>query len=274
MVGDSKEQYFLAVGERILGHEKGAFLYGKTEIQQLQPKVILPIGEYQQVHYSVALFDEEQWPETIDRDQTVGLRSMLMLVQSEEEYALLATASQLVSWHESFKFCPRCATSLSLHDHERAKVCGSCGHHQYPRISPCIIVLVRKGNQCLLAHAARFAPGRYSTLAGFIEAGESAEAAVAREVMEEVGIEITNLRYCFSQSWPFPHSLMLGYLADYKEGEITPDGLEIIDARWFSVDDMPILPPRFTIARRLINQFLTEIGEEIEPDSALFFAAE
>jgi len=267
------EQFLLAVGERIAGTQQGLVLIGKEEAVEYESEAILKVGEVDGVAYSVMLLPETSSP-VVDSEELVGLRSLLALVQSEAEYCLLSTAAQLVCWYYSFKYCPRCAQTLELHEDERAKICKYCGHHQYPRISPCIIVLVRNGEKCLLAHAAKFASGRYSTLAGFIEAGESAEQAVHREIMEEVGIKVSNVRYCFSQSWPFPHSFMLGFMADYLEGDITPDGEEILDADWFEPENMPVLPPRFTIARRLINQYLDDIGRDVEPDSKLFFAAE
>ena len=269
------ELYFIASGERLLGTDQGPLILSGSEMNKLNTVAVLKVGEANSKNYSVAILqDQEPCIKGFVKSDLVGLRSLLAMVQSEDEYCLLSTASQLVTWFHSFKYCPRCATPLELHEEERAKVCNKCAHHQYPRISPCIIVLVRKGEQCLLAHAAKFASGRYSTLAGFIEAGESAEQAVHREIMEEVGIRVKNVRYSFSQSWPFPHSFMLGFTAEYDEGQITPDGIEILDADWFDPDKMPVLPPRFTIARRLINQFLEEIGRDIEPDSDLFFPAE
>lgn len=269
-------RYILAVNERLVSHAQGVLILSADEIENITPEVVYDLGvDDEGTHYklviAVAGVDLTGLPE---HDLSIGLRQSLAFVDSEWQYALFSTASQLTTWHYSFKFCPRCAEPLVVHPEERAKVCNSCGHHQYPRISPCIIVLVRKGNECLLAHAAKFPAGRYSTLAGFIEAGESAESAVHREVLEEAGVEIQNVEYRFSQSWPFPHSLMLGFSAEYKSGEIKPDGVEILDAAWFSADNLPVLPPRFTIARRLINQFLDDIGAEVEEDSRLFFAAE
>lgn len=270
-----KEQYFyVSINERILGTSKGPFTLSKQQVDKYLPEALLKVGEIADKCIFVAVLPDDVKLDAFNEEESVGLRSLLALVETEEEYCALSTASQLVTWYHSFKYCPRCANPLELHSHERAKVCSKCHHHQYPRISPCIIVLVRKGEQCLLAHAAKFASGRYSTLAGFIEAGESAEQAVHREIQEEVGISVKNVRYCFSQSWPFPHSFMIGFMADYDTGEIRPDGVEILDADWFKAEEMPILPPRFTIARRLINQFLEEIGREVEPDSQLFFTAE
>ncbi|NVK39707.1 MAG: NAD(+) diphosphatase [Oceanospirillaceae bacterium] len=181
------------------------------------------------------------------------LRALLASASSELEYARLSRAAQLAVWHEQHRFCGRCGTPLLQHARDLAKHCEPCGLSQYPRISPCIIVLVTHGERCLLAHAPHYPAGRYSTLAGFIEAGETAEAAVAREIREEVGIEVERVRYFRSQSWPFPHALMLGFFADYAAGELTPDGVEILDARWFSRNELPDLPPSFAISSMLIE---------------------
>lgn len=186
-----------------------------------------------------------------------GLRGLLARARDEAEYARLARASQLATWHDQHRFCGRCAEALSAHPQDLARQCPGCGLIQYPRISPCIIVLVTRGERCLLAHSARFPAGRYSTLAGFIEAGETAEAALKREVREEVGIEVDNIRFFASQSWPFPHQLMLGFFADYAGGDIEPDGEEILQAGWFGVEALPDLPPPFSIARRLIDHFFS-----------------
>ena len=178
----------------------------------------------------------------------------------QERFATLARAAQIATWHDRHRFCSRCATPLRRHGVDLAKECPACGLTAYPRISPCIIVLVVDGERCLLARNARFPVGRYSTLAGFIEAGETAEMAVAREVMEEVGVEVRNIRYMASQAWPFPHSLMLGFFADYAGGELRPDGEEITEAGWFRADNLPQLPPSFAISRQLIERFLQAPG--------------
>lgn len=267
------QYYLLSYQERLLSSVDGLLRLTGAEISGLDVEAEFEVGAHVGDRFHLLILKNNKLSASSGYDPEIGLRKVLSQVQTEEEYCLVSRAAQICTWYHSFRFCPRCATHLTCHDNELAKVCGGCGHHQYPRISPCIIVLVRNGDKCLLAHASRFATGRYSTLAGFIEAGESAEMAVKREVQEEVGIEIDNVEYCFSQSWPFPHSLMLGYVADYKGGEIVPDGDEILLADWFSVHDLPVLPPRFTIARRLIDRFLAEQGESVE-QSALFFPAE
>ena len=139
-------------------------------------------------------------------------------------------------------------------------ICPSCGLAAYPRIAPAIIVLVRRGDRALLARNAKYPVPIYSTLAGFVDIGESLEETLAREVREEVGIEVTNIRYFGSQPWPLPHSLMIGFTAEWAGGEIRVDGEEITDAQWFAADDLPsLLPSHISIARRLIDAWTEEI---------------
>lgn len=184
-----------------------------------------------------------------------GLRSWL-LQSDANTFDLLTTAAGLASWNEQHRYCGRCGTKTESRKDEYARECPRCHLRHYPRVSPCIITLVWREDALLLARSPRFAPGVYSTLAGFIETGESAEQALHREVMEEVGVQIGNLRYLGSQSWPFPHSLMLGYWAEYQAGDIHFDGVEIEDARWYPFDQLPELPPATSISRHLINSFL------------------
>jgi NAD+ diphosphatase len=139
---------------------------------------------------------------------------------------------------------------------ERAKVCTACGWVVFPRMSPAVIVAVTRGERILLARSPRFPEKFYSVLAGFVEPGESLEECVQREVKEEVGLELKHIRYVGSQPWPFPNSLMIGFTADYAGGEMTIDGLEIVEADWFRADDLPRIPPRPTIARQLIDGFV------------------
>lgn len=135
-------------------------------------------------------------------------------------------------------------------------VCPACDYIQYPRITPCIITLVLNGDRALLAHGAGFPSGMFSCLAGFMEPGEDAEHAVQREVWEETRLRVGNLRYHGSQSWPFPHSLMLAFFAEYQGGEITPDGHEILQADWFERDRLPVIPPPGSISRALIDSWV------------------
>jgi NAD+ diphosphatase len=165
-------------------------------------------------------------------------------------------AMQLVRWYKSHVFCGQCGQRMEDKNDERAKVCRGCDLTYYPRLSPAIIVAVTRGKEILLARSARFPLGFYSVLAGFVEPGETLEACVAREVFEEVGIIVKNIRYFGSQPWPFPDSLMLGFIAEYADGQIQMDATEIMDAQWFEKDCLPDIPPGISIARHLIDWFV------------------
>ena len=187
-----------------------------------------------------------------------GLRS-LFGVMSDDLVAIAGRAFQIVEWNRSHQYCGVCATPTERAQHERSRTCPTCGHSAYPRISPAMMCLVTRGHEILLARNVNFPTGRYSALAGFLEAGESIEEAVVREVQEEVGIQVANPKYFASQSWPFPHSLMIAYTAEYAGGELTPNGHEIAEASWFTADHLPQLPPRISIARALIEDTLARI---------------
>ena len=165
-------------------------------------------------------------------------------------------ANQLVDWSRSHQFCGRCGHPTKDKTEERAKICPACGLINYPRLSPAVIVAVVKGDRLLLASNKRFKPGYFSVLAGFVEPGETLEDCVAREIREEVGINVENIRYFGSQPWPFPNSLMVAFVADYGSGRISVDPSEIAHAAWFKADDLPAIPPRLTIARHLIDWFV------------------
>ena len=170
-----------------------------------------------------------------------------------EAFALAARASQLLDWQKNHRFCGHCATPTQKSGTEFSVRCPACGLTAYPKISPVAMVLISRGDELLLARSPHFKPGVFSALAGFVEAGETLEACAVREVREEVGVEITNLRYFQSQPWPFPDSLMLAFFADYVSGEITPDPREIEAAAWFPRTALPLLPDPLSIARRLID---------------------
>lgn len=188
-----------------------------------------------------------------------GLRS-LFGVMDDGLVALAGRAGQLIDWDRTHRFCGACATPTRREATERARRCPACNHVAYPRISPAMMCLVTRGREILLARNVNFPPGRYSALAGFLEAGESIEEAISREVQEEVGIAVTNPVYFASQSWPFPHSLMIAFTAEYAGGELTPNGHEIAEADWFSRDNLPQLPPRISIARALIDQTIARLS--------------
>jgi len=191
--------------------------------------------------------------------QLSGLRALFGTLD-DSLFALAGRAFQIVDWNRSHQFCGHCGTPTQTKANERARVCPNCGQSHYPRIAPAVMALVRRGSELLLARSPHFPPGMYSALAGFVEPGETLEQTLVREVREEVGIEVANLRYFASQPWPFPHSLMIAFYADYAGGEITPDPSEIEAAGWFAADRLPqALPGKISISRRLIDAALAEL---------------
>ncbi len=190
-----------------------------------------------------------------------GLRRIFGLVD-ELEYALATRAIQIMEWDRTHQFCGVCGTLTESRLSERVRVCPACAHAVYPRLAPAVMMLVRRGRELLLGRSPHFQPGVYSALAGFVEPGETLEACVAREVMEEVGVQVANLRYFGSQSWPFPHSLMIAFFCDYAGGTIVLQPEEIEDAQWFGVDALPGLPLPVSISRRLIDAAVMEIQKE------------
>jgi len=171
-------------------------------------------------------------------------------------YEAALTAVHLLEWDKNSQFCGRCSGMLKPRTDMRAKECTKCRRLEFPRICPAIIVLIERDDTLLLARSARFPGSFFSVLAGFVEPGESLEHAVHREVMEETGIAVRNIRYFGSQPWPFPDSLMIGFTARYESGEIKIDGEEIVEAGWYKVDNLPQLPGKLSIARQLIDWFI------------------
>lgn len=181
-----------------------------------------------------------------------GLRALFGRAD-DEVVAIAGRARQITEWARTHRFCGSCGAATQPIEGERAMKCASCGLSAYPRISPAMMVLVKRGREILLARHNRLA-GRFTALAGFLEPGESVEDAVHREVREEVGLEVKDLRYFASQSWPFPHSLMIAFTAEHAGGEIRTDEAEIAEARWFGPEDaLPELSIRQSIARALID---------------------
>lgn len=193
--------------------------------------------------------------------KAVSLRYLHGLLQPGY-WGIAARAKQMLAWDKSSRFCGACGTATQAANGEPCKICPACDNRDFPRISPAVIVIVRRGDKLLLARSPHFRAGMYSALAGFVEAGESVEACLHREVFEEVGIRIHNLRWFDSQTWPFPNSLMLAFQADYLSGEIVPEPGEIEDAAWFALDELPDLPYPVSIAHRLILASAAEIENE------------
>lgn len=184
-----------------------------------------------------------------------GVRGIFGLL-GEEIFQLACRAVHILQWDRNSQFCGRCPNPTRADTLERAKVCSMCGFRSYPRISPATITAVKRDKRILLARARRFPAELYSVVAGFVEPGETLEECVKREIMEETGIDVKNVRYFGSQPWPFPDSLMIAFTADYAGGEIRIDKNEIMDAGWFSADTLPRIPDKLSIAWRLIDHFI------------------
>jgi NAD+ diphosphatase len=180
-------------------------------------------------------------------------------VLDDRGLAIAMRAVQLLEWDRTHRHCGACGSLTERVAGERARRCPACSLSTYPRISPAMMVLVSRGRELLLARGLHFPPGRYSALAGFLEAGETIEQAIHREVREEVGVAIRELRYFGSQSWPFPNSLMIAFRAQWDSGEIRVDPSELADAGWFAPEQLPELPPRLSIARALIESALKDL---------------
>jgi NAD+ diphosphatase len=212
-------------------------------------------------HYLGALNEQScyaaEWPDANLSYQGfafMGLRALFGLID-ENLIWLAGRANQMVHWHQTHRYCGKCGSPTEAKVDERAKICPRCGLINYPRVSPAIIVAVQKDNSILLARSPRFPLPFHSVLAGFVEPGETLEDCVRREIMEEVGIRVKNIRYFGSQPWPFPNSLMVAFTAEYAGGEIKIDNSELLTAGWYTAENLPLLPSSLSIARRLIEWF-------------------
>jgi NAD+ diphosphatase len=183
-----------------------------------------------------------------------------MMQFGEPLMGVAGRAAQVLEWDRAHRYCGVCGTPTEAQPSERSRKCPACGHTAYPRLSPAMMVLVWREGQVLLARSPHYVPGVYSALAGFVEAGESLEECVHREVAEEVGVRVRNLRYYGSQSWPFPHSLMVAYTAEWIGGDIVKQEGEIEDAQWYALDALPKIPPRFSISGHLIRDTVVSLG--------------
>ena len=197
----------------------------------------------------------------LENYEFINLRGLFGRIP-DELFGVISRGLQIITWSKTNKFCGVCGSPLKEEKHERAMKCTNCDADPvYPRISPCVITLIHKENKVLLAHNVNFPENFYSTLAGFIEPGESAEEALKREVMEEIGVEVDNINYFESQAWPFPSQLMLGYFAEYKSGQITPDNIEIDQADWFDINNLPNVPPsNISISGKLIEAYINKFN--------------
>jgi len=184
-----------------------------------------------------------------------GLRSLLGSVD-DLTWAIASYASQMMYWRKTGRFCPVCATATEPRTQDWGRTCPNCGHIGYPRVSPAVLILIHDGDRILLASK----PGwdRYSILAGFVDSAETLEECVQRETFEEVKLTVTDIEYAGSQSWPFPHQLMIGFTCRYAGGDITVDNEELDRAGWFTRDSLPPLPPSISLSRQLIDAWLAK----------------
>lgn len=220
------------------------------------PDPVLCFGSYNGISCCIhEMTETSSWPDSMT---FTGLRQ-LFGAMDDDLFSLAGRAMQICHWVRSNRYCGSCASPMKDKPGEIARVCPDCGFLSYPRLSPAVIMTIEHGHEILLARSSHFPEGMYSTLAGFVEPGETLEEAVHREVSEEVNVKIRNVRYFGSQSWPFPHSLMVGFTSDFSMGEIRIDRSEIEDAGWFTIDTLPRLPSAMSIARALIENFKARV---------------
>ena len=226
----------------------------------LEPEFTILFGHYNSVPCFLGVIDPSQ---KTDSMAAVGLRSLFGVVD-EDYFSLAGRALQILHHQREHIYCSKCATPMKDRQEELARFCPSCGFICFPRVSPAVIMSVVKDDHILLGRSPHFQKDMYSTLAGFVEAGETLEEAVCREVHEETSIVIEQVNYVTSQPWPFPHSVMIGYSAQYRDGEIKIDRKELEDAGWFHYKNLPKLPSKITIARLLIDNFITEAKKKYD----------
>ena len=199
------------------------------------------------------LLEHESVP---DGYQLIPIRELIQL-WSTTEFLQASRAVQLLEWRRNHKFCSHCGHATEIHSKEYAMVCPACGYHQYPRVQPCVITIITKGDdELLLAKSARNKSNMYGLIAGFVEVGETLEEAVQREAFEEVGVQLKNIRYMSSQPWPFPSNLMIAFHAEYDSGDIQLQLEEISDAQFFKFDQLPEIPFKGSIAHSMIMQVI------------------
>jgi NAD+ diphosphatase len=208
-------------------------------------------------NYFIAYISKTDFDVLNSHLKVINIRQALMSFDQETSHKIIYYL-QWVNYARAHKFCGICGAPLVRQDHSRFMLCTHCNHEAYPKLSPCVIVRITRGDEILLARGATFPPNVWALIAGFVELGESLEEALRREIMEEVGITVDNIRYWGSQSWPIPtSSLMIAFTADYQSGEVKVDGIEIDQAGFFTKDNIPGIPPtNFSIASKMIEEFI------------------
>lgn len=255
---EEQAYWFIFKKEKILvptaGNHAAPLLIRALDIPELGAADGLHIGQLNHIN-CYAIFDHTEKGIEIPDTEWISLRLGYGKFDYEM-FQIYGTARHLLFWAENNRFCGRCGRPMALKTDERCYLCAGCGFTSYPRISPAVIVSIERDGRLLLARGRRFTAEIYSVLAGFVEPGESLEECIKREIQEEIGIEIKNVKYFKSQPWPFPDSLMIAFTAEYAGGELTIDQDEIVDAGWYSPEDFPALPGKFSIARALIDHFV------------------
>ncbi|MFT4174923.1 MAG: NAD(+) diphosphatase [Rhodocyclaceae bacterium] len=253
---------FAMIGEELILTTTGA-LPQHAELALPTPHSDLVIGTYGGVACCA-----NWWPAGTELPAALQARPMRDAMASLDGalVSIAIRAKQLLLWDRHSRYCGACGTPTEPLSGEPAKRCPACGLRDYPRLSPAAMILIRRGPDLLLARSPHFRPGMYSALAGFVEAGETVENCIHREVFEEVGLRVGSLRYFGSQSWPFPHSLMLAFHADYVGGDIVPQPGEIEHADWYAFDALPDLPSSISIAGLLIADAVRDLAAHYPPD--------
>ncbi len=253
---DHQPLFLVVAGEQLLCDEAGGLrLLSEAEARQLAPHAesdFLGYWDSRPVYARQVSQAEDrgagQWQE---------LRAQMGLID-DTLFALSGSALQWARWRIDHRFCGRCGAPTKPLSGEPAHICSQCELRFYPRLSPCMITLITRGDHCLLARHARSRKAFHTALAGFVEIGERVEDTVHREIHEEVGLRVAEPRYFGSQPWPFPGQLMLGFHAEYASGDIQVDGEEILEANWWRYDRLPMVPPPETLAGRLIAHFVAQ----------------
>lgn len=251
-INRTRAAYWCVVSGSDIWLQQGELPFASADSLGLPYHSAIEIGRYQDE--PVMWLNESEVEHELE---LVSLRDCLSF--DSPLFLLMSKAVQYGHMSQTLRFCPQCGGRNHLNHNQLAMQCGECRTLHYPRIFPCIIVAVRKQNQILLAQHPRHRNGMYTVIAGFLEVGETLEQCVAREVKEETGIDVNNIRYFGSQPWAFPSSMMMGFVADYQSGQIKPDYSELSDARWFNIDALPPVAPQGTIARQLIEYTIEKI---------------
>lgn len=250
--------WFIFKNENILiltdGSSTKPLLIKALDISQLNIRDALHVGGLDNLN-CYAVMDQSENGIHIPGTEWISLRRSYGKFDFEM-FRIYGRARHILLWADNNRFCGHCGNPMGLKSDERCFLCSSCGFTSYPKISPAVIVSVVKDGKLLLARGSRFTSEFYSVLAGFVEPGESLEECIRREILEEVGIEIKNIKYFGSEPWPFPDSLMVAFTSEYAGGELSIDPDEIIHAAWYGPDELPAIPGKLSISRALIDHFI------------------